>query len=113
MAKEARYRSKTVEGLEELILGSIYKHQGMAYGVTVWDDLRQAGREVAIGQIYATIDRLEASGFVESEFGEATKERGGRRKKFFAITGEGVQALNEAESIRRRIIPLNALLGVN
>ncbi|MFM1895802.1 MAG: hypothetical protein RLZZ385_876, partial [Pseudomonadota bacterium] len=51
---------------------------------------------ISIGAIYTTLDRLQAKGLVESRTGEATARRGGRAKKYYAVTGRGRAALREA-----------------
>lgn len=56
------------------------------------------GREVALGSVYAALERLEAKGFVSSTLGEPTAERGGRAKRYFRVTAEG---LSEVRASRR------------
>ena len=67
-----------------------------AYGVTVRQEIEaRTGREVSIGAVYATLDRLQAKGYVKSQFGEPTPERGGRSKRFFRVTAKGMSAVNQ------------------
>lgn len=54
---------------------------------------RRTGREVSIGAVYATLDRLEQKGYIESHDGEATAERGGRAKRHFRLRAAGVRGL--------------------
>ncbi len=56
----------------------------------------RTGREPSTGSIYASLDRLEEKGFVKSRQGEATPERGGKRKLYFSITAPGRRALTES-----------------
>jgi DNA-binding PadR family transcriptional regulator len=56
----------------------------------------QVERDVAIGAIYSTLERLEKKGMVESYLGETTPERGGRPKRYFKVTGQGESALKKA-----------------
>jgi hypothetical protein len=51
-------------------------------------------REVSIGAVYATLDRLETKGYVKSHRGDPTPERGGRSKRFFRVTANGVAAVS-------------------
>lgn len=68
-----------------------------AYGATIRQKLHEiVGRDVSVGALYATMERLESKGFVESRMGEATAKRGGRAKRYFAVTGQGKQALSKA-----------------
>src|SRR5262249_4593440 len=48
-------------------------------------------REVALGSVYATLERLEKKALVASELGEPTAERGGRAKKYFHVTTQGLR----------------------
>jgi PadR family transcriptional regulator PadR len=68
-----------------------------AYGISIQDHIeRNAGYEPSAGSIYAALDRLEEKGFVRSKQGEATPERGGKRKLYFSLTATGQKALNES-----------------
>jgi len=61
-----------------------------AYGVPIARGIEDAiGREVAIGSVYAALERLERKGFVTSSVGDPTPERGGRAKRYFYITKAG------------------------
>ena len=67
-----------------------------AYGVPISEELeKRTGRNVAIGSVYAALERLEDKGFVTSELGEPTAERGGRAKKYFRPTGRGLKEVRE------------------
>ena len=75
-----------------------------AYGVPIAEEIEQCrGKLVRIGSVYAALDRLSAKGFVDSELGEATAERGGRAKRYFRITGKG---LAEVQETRRALVEL-------
>ena len=63
----------------------------------------RANREVSIGAVYATLDRLEAKGYVTSQRGDPTPERGGRSKRFFRVTAKGVAALNRTQQALQRM----------
>lgn len=105
MSKQDSEKRPYVEGFEELVLGAVYRLKDDAYGVTIWQTLEESGRKSALGAIYATLERLEDKGFVKSRIGEATKERGGRAKKFFEIEGLGIDALLESQRTRNHILP--------
>jgi PadR family transcriptional regulator PadR len=51
---------------------------------------------VALGSIYTTLARLEQKGFLHSELGRPTAQRGGRAKAFFRLTGKGLQEVRDA-----------------
>lgn len=80
---------------EHIVLLGLLRLEDRAYGVTIRQEIEaRTGREVSIGAIYATLDRLETKGFVTSKFGEPTPERGGRSKRFFRATPKGIAAVN-------------------
>jgi DNA-binding PadR family transcriptional regulator len=45
------------------------------------------------------MDRLEAKGLVTSRLGEPTAERGGRAKRHFEITADGLEALRRSHAM--------------
>jgi DNA-binding PadR family transcriptional regulator len=55
-----------------------------------------SGREVALGSVYITLDRLEQKGLVVSRLGEPTAERGGRAKTYFKVTAKGLKEVRQA-----------------
>ena len=68
-----------------------------AYGLTIRREIEaRAGRQVAIGAVYATLDRLERKGYVASQRGEPTPERGGRAKRCFRPLAPGLSALKRS-----------------
>lgn len=69
-----------------------------AYGVPICEELeKRTGRDVAVGSVYAALERLEDKGFVTSELGEPTAERGGRAKKYFHVTARGLKEVRETQ----------------
>jgi DNA-binding PadR family transcriptional regulator len=89
---------------EHLVLLALLRLQDRAYGVTVRREIQdRAHREVSIGAVYATLDRLEAKGYVKSSIGEPTNERGGRSKRFFRITARGARALTRTHLALQRM----------
>ena len=83
---------------EHMIVLALLRLEDRAYGVTVRQEIEfRAHREVSIGAVYATLDRLEAKGYVKSYHGDPTPERGGRSKRFLRVTAKGVAAVNRAQ----------------
>jgi PadR family transcriptional regulator, regulatory protein PadR len=84
---------------EHIVLLALLRLKDRAYGVTVRREIQsRIKREVSIGAVYATLDRLEIKGYVRSFQGEPTPERGGRAKRFFRITTEGLAAVNRTQT---------------
>ncbi len=89
---------------EELVLLTIAFLYDEAYSVAVVEELsRRVDRPVILGVVHRTMQRLEEKGLVSSRFGEATAERGGRRKRLFTVTPTGERALVEARRIRNEL----------
>src|SRR5205807_1584768 len=83
---------------EHMIVLALLRLEDRAYGVTVRQEIEfRTNREVSIGAVYATLDRLEAKGYVKSRRGDPTPERGGRSKRFFRVTARGVAAVNRTQ----------------
>src|SRR5256884_7113855 len=95
---------------EHIVLLAVLRLDDQAYGVTVRREIEvRTKREVSIGAIYATLDRLEAKGYVQSRPGDPTPERGGRSKRFFRVTAPGVSAIHRTQD--RKSTRLNSSHG--
>lgn len=94
---------------EEVILLTVAYLQGQAYGVKITHEIgEQTQRSVRLNQVHVALHRLEEKGMVKSQLGEATPERGGRRKRLFYITAQGEQTLLEIQTLRAhlwRLVP--------
>jgi PadR family transcriptional regulator len=89
---------------EELVLLALVRLRENAYGVTIRREIGdRTGRSVSIGAVYTTLERLERKGYISSQLGEATPERGGRAKRFFRIKAPGIKILNENREIIGRM----------
>ncbi len=86
---------------EELVLLTIANLADEAYGVAILNDIsKRANRTLSIGALHSTLTRLEEKGFITSYLGEPTKERGGRRKRYFELTAAAKSALSDMKSLR-------------
>ena len=75
-----------------------------AYGVPIAHEIEeQMGREVKLGSVYASLERLEEKGFVASNLGEPTQERGGRAKRYFHVTKQGMRKVRETRQALTRL----------
>jgi DNA-binding PadR family transcriptional regulator len=80
--------------MEMMVLLAVVRLGEDAYGVPISKELLNlAGRDVALGSIYAALDRLERKGFLTSTLGDPTPERGGRAKRYLRVTPAGLRAL--------------------
>lgn len=89
---------------EELILLTVLVLGAEAYGVEIKRELEERLSEsLSVGSIQSALKRLEEKGYLESEFGEATRKRGGKRKRIYSVTSAGQQVLNEIKDIRSQL----------
>jgi PadR family transcriptional regulator PadR len=90
---------------EHFVLLAVLRLDKEAYGVTVRREIEaRADRAVSIGAVYATLDRLEAKGYVQSRPGDPTPERGGRSKRLFNITAKGAAAVDRTQRALQSMI---------
>lgn len=86
---------------EELVLLTVAAYNSEAYGVLILESLqKKLNKKVNISAIHVVLKRMENKGFVESKYGGITKERGGRRKKFYNITSLGKRILDNQYELR-------------
>ena len=82
---------------EQIVLLALTRLGSDGYGISIAGDITaRTGREVSLGAVYKTLERLEDKGLVTSRIGEPTPERGGRRKKYFRIAAIGQRALRQS-----------------
>ena len=96
---------------EEQVMLAVVRTAGEAFGMAVRREIETiTGRDVAVGAVYATLDRLEAKRLVSSK--RATQ--GGVSRRLFALTRAGAQALEESRAMRDELwrgVNLRPLLG--
>ena len=78
-----------------LIVGILGEEEAYAFKISKAFESR-TGREISIGSVHSTLDRLETKGFVKSVLKNATSDRGERRKRIFAITALGKRVLRDS-----------------
>jgi DNA-binding PadR family transcriptional regulator len=90
---------------EQLVLLAVVRLGEESYGVSICDDIAaRTGRDVSLGAVYKTLDRLEDKGLVASRIGEPTPQRGGRRKKHYRLLAAGSRAIKHSVSALNRMI---------
>ena len=86
--------------LEEQILVAVLRARDKAYGMEVRREIeRVTGRELAIGAVYATLDRLESKGLLTSRRVLAD----GPSRRLFTLQSAGARALTETHALRERL----------
>jgi len=92
-------RAPVLGDFEQLVLLAVLRlePQEAAYGAGIRREIHaRSGRDVSINAVYTTLDRLESKELLKSWVGEPTPQRGGRRRKFYALRPGGLAALRQA-----------------
>lgn len=101
---------------EEIVLLTIAALLEEAYSVAVCDHIAEmTGRKVKLGVVHAVLNRMEKKGYITSELGDPTKERGGKRKRFFKISHAGKIVLLKSKDQRDKlwnVIPQSIFQGI-
>jgi PadR family transcriptional regulator PadR len=85
---------------ELMILLAVLHLGDEAYGVPISRELeRHRGRDVSVGSVYAALERLESKNLVASTLGDPTPERGGKAKRYFRVTKEGLRQVHETRRV--------------
>jgi PadR family transcriptional regulator PadR len=96
---------------EEQVLLAVLRTGADAYGMGVRREIEEVtGREVAVGAVYATLDRLESKALVSSRRADVD----GVSRRLFAVTPAGARALSETRAMRERLwrgVELKSLLA--
>jgi PadR family transcriptional regulator, regulatory protein PadR len=75
-----------------------------AYGVPISRELeKRRGRGVSVGSVYAALERLEQKGLVSSSLGDPTPERGGKAKRYFRVTKDGLRQVHSTRQVLTRL----------
>lgn len=89
---------------EEIVMLTVAVLYDNAYGITIKEEIEsRLNRKVSVGAMRTALKRLEKKGFLESEFGEATAIRGGKRKRYFKVTPYGKKALDYVMDTRKQL----------
>ena len=104
MSDDVAVKGEHLGELEELTLLAVLSLGAGAYGIVVQEVIeRETGREVTLGAVYAALERMERKGLLRSGMSEATAERGGRRRRLFAVTDAGMRVLSEVRRAREAL----------
>lgn len=95
---------------EEQVMLAVLRTKSDAYGMVIRREIEDVtGREIAVGAVYATLDRLEAKKLITSSRGDVD----GISRKLFRVLPAGAQALTETKAMRERLwrgVDLRSLL---
>jgi PadR family transcriptional regulator, regulatory protein PadR len=94
-------KDQSLGGFEELVLLMVAALHDEAYGVSILENLEEKmKKKFNISAIHVVLKRMEDKGYVRSQFGGITDNRGGRRKKFYVITALGKRVLDNQYALR-------------
>ncbi|MEL6925554.1 MAG: PadR family transcriptional regulator [Bacteroidota bacterium] len=94
----------TLGEFQELVLLIVAALHNEAYGVAILRYMeKETQKKVNVSAIHVALKRMEDKGYVKSEYGGITNQRGGRRKKYYVITALGKRVLDDQYMLRTRI----------
>jgi DNA-binding PadR family transcriptional regulator len=97
-------RGEYLGELEQIVLLAVARLEGDAYGMNIRREIEQrAGRNVAIGAVYSTLERLHDKGYVRQHDRAPEPGRDGRPRRFFELTRAGVDGLRAANDVQARM----------
>lgn len=95
---------KTLTLDESIFLAAVLVLEDGAYGVAIRRKvLEMAGKSVSYGTLYSHLDQLFRKGYVTKSLGTPSAERGGRRKIFYRILPDGLEALKSTMALQRAL----------
>jgi len=93
-----------VTRMEEILLLSVWRLQKKAYGLAIRKQVSEMlDKEMSVGAIYIPLERLVKRGYLKTWESEPTEVRGGRRKRFYKLTSEGVAVLNQVRQLQEKV----------
>lgn len=89
---------------DEILLLAILRLNDNAYGVSIVDEVKErTGKSLTFGSLWVSLDILYKRGLVHKRMANATSARGGRKKIFYAVTPDGLAALEQARKFQNEI----------
>jgi PadR family transcriptional regulator PadR len=89
---------------EHLVLLAILRLGDEAYAIPIRQEIEdRTGRSIARGALYTALERLEGKRCVRSRMSAPLPERGGRSRRYFAVTAAGLAAIRAS---RRSLLRL-------
>lgn len=97
-------KGKYLGEFEEMVLLAVGVQDNQAYGISIKHKIEEiTGRTVSMGALHAALNRLEEKDFVSSKLGEATKMRGGKRKRFYSVSVHGQKLITDLMAQRQQL----------
>ena len=97
-------KSDSLGEFEQVVLLALIRLRANAYGTSIRQEIAErTGRDVSVGAVYTTLERMQQKGFVSSARGAPTPERGGRAKRYYKIEAPGERALQRSRETMDRM----------
>ena len=95
---------KELTKIEEILLLAIWRLKDDAYGVKIRKYVSQIlGKDFTYGNLYSALNQLSQKKYVNKTLGEPTPDRRGRRKIYYTVSPEGVNALKSAREMNAKM----------
>src|ERR1700680_4400566 len=89
---------------ELMVMLSLIRLGEDAYGVPISREIEErSGREVALGSVYATLERLGEKGLGSLDLGGPTAGVGGRAKRYFRVTASGLREVRATQTALKKL----------
>jgi DNA-binding PadR family transcriptional regulator len=89
---------------EEFTLLAVRALGDQTYAVPIQQYVEKVtARPISVGSIYAALARLEEKGFLRSTMSEAEARRGGKSKRVYTVTPNGLRTARDLHRVRERI----------
>jgi PadR family transcriptional regulator PadR len=90
--------------LEHMVLLAVLRLGDGAYSRSIREELEsRVGRRVSRSVAYVTLERMADKGYLTPSMGEPSPRRGGKAKRFYALTPAGREALLESGRALRQL----------
>ncbi|MDH4271689.1 MAG: PadR family transcriptional regulator [Candidatus Aminicenantes bacterium] len=97
-------RAKYISRSEEFLLLAVWRLRENAYGVAIRDQLHRAtGKTWAYGALFVMLNHLEKKGYLTSSFADPSPRRGGKSKRIFKLSAQGIEALEEVRKAHESV----------
>lgn len=96
--------TKFISRSEEFLLLAVWRLRENAYGVTIRNQIKAAtGKTWAYGALFVMLRRLEEKGLLTSHFADPSSRRGGKSKRIFQLSSQGVKALKDVRKAQESV----------
>lgn len=91
---------KALTKTEEILLLSIWRLEDEAYGVRIRQHVSEViKRQFTYGNLYSSLKQLVLKNYVKKRPGEGVPQRRGRRRIYYSLTSDGLEALRKAQEM--------------